>query len=132
MDKDVFELRTSITGKLKDRLLKEMDGDGFVHRPASLIIKDALTFYFNSKDKPQIISQVKPLQNLQNLSDPDKLEIPVIMNVVKSDEESEIIEGGSIISMRGVDPHAVMLAKRAKRKGLPYDVGLEKYFGDNA
>lgn len=117
-----FRLPESVYDKLVDMQTDDI-------RSVSAVIRDIINKAINTQLVMKPI-ELKPLANLENshiFEEVKKapLEIPVLNN-------SPVIESVSLIRGAGrkIDPAmlSVMLAKRAKSMGRPYDVNMEQYF----
>lgn len=88
-------------------------------RNKSDIVRMALEDYFEKKQKlVEIVAEVRPLQNLENPK--EGLDLPI----------SAPIFGGErpVDRTAGIDYKAVGEAMRNRRRGLPYNKSLERYF----
>jgi hypothetical protein len=88
----------------------------------SFLIRCILRDYIRSTAHVDVVAEIKPLTNLEN---PGGLVIPEKVPEITS---SGIVNVGSISRPRGIDDHVITLAKRNKRRGLPYDESLEPFF----
>jgi hypothetical protein len=124
---------------LLQRIEKEKTADPYLTKTATMVIQEALAFYFNYKDKPigtpvekvPVTPVEEPVKAVNEISPGLQIPKEKIVNDPEITSSFSIKPGPGLatrLQAIGVSLRAVTQARRGKIKGMPYDTSLEKYF----
>lgn len=111
--KNSNELRVILDPEIMDRLQQELYIDEFHKRTLTEVVKEALSLYFMYRDEEKIV----PIEE-----ESVGIIMPKMTPIAKGPGAVQRLKAA------GIDPNAVIAARRAKRAGRDYNKELEQYF----